>query len=264
MAKKFQIKRGNKTNLPTLSPGEFGLCIDTEELFIGGSAGNIKMPKTAADVGAAPTGYGLGGTYGDAITDVHAVDKCGSYHVATSASNLPADSNGETLVTNTTDLVVSYSNYNCREIYLFVGGWSSGYIPCLRQQLINGAWKEWEWVDPPLRIGTEYRTTERYNNKPVYYKLWQYGNLPNTTSLDIEHGIANVASISIDLGKSVVTNVGSFPNSEYNNLLPLHPNITKLCARINDSLKRVVTIETTSNLSSYKAALCLKYTKTTD
>lgn len=43
MAKKFQIKRGNKANLPTLAPGEFGLCLDSEELYIGGSSKNIKV-----------------------------------------------------------------------------------------------------------------------------------------------------------------------------------------------------------------------------
>ena len=45
MATKIQIKRGTKTNLPTLSPGEFGLTTDTEELYIGGNNGNIRMGK---------------------------------------------------------------------------------------------------------------------------------------------------------------------------------------------------------------------------
>ena len=45
MATKIQIKRGTKTNLPALSPGEFGLTTDTEELYIGGNNGNIRMGK---------------------------------------------------------------------------------------------------------------------------------------------------------------------------------------------------------------------------
>ena len=45
MATKIQIKRGTKANLPALSPGEFGLTTDTEELYIGGNSGNIRMGK---------------------------------------------------------------------------------------------------------------------------------------------------------------------------------------------------------------------------
>lgn len=41
MANKIQIKRGLKSNLPVLSVGEFGLCTDTKEVFIGTSNGNV-------------------------------------------------------------------------------------------------------------------------------------------------------------------------------------------------------------------------------
>lgn len=37
---------------------------------------------------------------------------------------------------------------------------------------------EWEWVNPPM-TGLEYRTTERYNGKPVYAKVVNCGYLPN-------------------------------------------------------------------------------------
>ncbi len=45
MAHKIQIKRGNKADLPTLDAGEFGLCQDTNELFIGND-GNQKIFPT--------------------------------------------------------------------------------------------------------------------------------------------------------------------------------------------------------------------------
>jgi parallel beta-helix repeat protein len=45
MAHKIQVKRGNKANLPTLDDGEFGLCQDTNELFIGND-GNQKIFPT--------------------------------------------------------------------------------------------------------------------------------------------------------------------------------------------------------------------------
>lgn len=35
----------------------------------------------------------------------------------------------------------------------------------------NGTWLPLEWENPPLSLGEEYRTTERYNGKAVYKKL---------------------------------------------------------------------------------------------
>ena len=43
MANKIQFKRGLKASLPTLSAGEPALCTDTKEVYVGGSAGNIKL-----------------------------------------------------------------------------------------------------------------------------------------------------------------------------------------------------------------------------
>ncbi len=47
MANKVQIRRGLRGNLPALSLGEFGLCTDTNELFIGSAAGNVKVATEA-------------------------------------------------------------------------------------------------------------------------------------------------------------------------------------------------------------------------
>ena len=50
MASKIQVKRGNKADLPILADGEFGLCQDTGEIFIGNGGSNIKIypPTTLA------------------------------------------------------------------------------------------------------------------------------------------------------------------------------------------------------------------------
>ena len=39
----------------------------------------------------------------------------------------------------------------------------------------GGAWGAWEWVNPPMARGTEYRTTERWNGSVVYTKLVDCG-----------------------------------------------------------------------------------------
>jgi hypothetical protein len=43
MSKRIQIRRGLKTNLPTLSVGELGFCTDTKELFIGTNESTNKL-----------------------------------------------------------------------------------------------------------------------------------------------------------------------------------------------------------------------------
>lgn len=35
-----------------------------------------------------------------------------------------------------------------------------------------------EWINPPMQLGVEYRTKERYLGKPVYVKTINMGNLP--------------------------------------------------------------------------------------
>jgi hypothetical protein len=49
MSDLIRIKRGLKANLPALMQGEFGFCTDTEELFIGGTSGNILIAKKNQD-----------------------------------------------------------------------------------------------------------------------------------------------------------------------------------------------------------------------
>ena len=55
MAHKIQIKRGNKADLPTLDAGEFGLCPDTNELFIGNNGNQKIFPPTVPDGGNSDT-----------------------------------------------------------------------------------------------------------------------------------------------------------------------------------------------------------------
>lgn len=43
MSNKIQIKRGLKSKLPILADGEFGLCTDTKEVFIGSGGANVDV-----------------------------------------------------------------------------------------------------------------------------------------------------------------------------------------------------------------------------
>lgn len=49
---------------------------------------------------------------------------------------------------------------------------------------------EKEWLNPPMVLGVEYRTTERWNGKAVYTKLVNYGGMPAQTTWAVAHGCA--------------------------------------------------------------------------
>lgn len=55
-----------------------------------------------------------------------------------------------------------------------------------------GAWQPWEWVNPPMLLGVEYRTTERYLGKPVYVKVVDCGACPANGYKDIVYGTTGV------------------------------------------------------------------------
>lgn len=59
-----------------------------------------------------------------------------------------------------------------------------------------GTWQPWEWENPPMSPGVEYRTTERHNGAVVYRTLIEYtnedtiGTSGTYTQVNIPHGIS--------------------------------------------------------------------------
>lgn len=108
----------------------------------------------------------------------------------------------------------------------------------------------WEWVNPPMQLGVEYRTTERYLGKPVYCKLVNFGALPNATQKVVKHNIPNVSSVISVYGaaQDQAIGVGAFG-----------AQVTGINADNTN-----VAIWTSADLSNYSAYVAIKYTKTTD
>lgn len=62
-----------------------------------------------------------------------------------------------------------------------------------------------EWLNPPMLIGVEYRTTERYNSKPVYCQLVSFGTLSNSGLIYVE----------IKGMETLISATGTFSNNRY-------------------------------------------------
>lgn len=64
--------------------------------------------------------------------------------------------------------------------------WAKAGIPCSAERVVvNGVFGEWEWVNPPVQVGVEYRTTERWQGLPVYVRWLSVGWLPDNSELKV-------------------------------------------------------------------------------
>lgn len=120
-------------------------------------------PITPASIGAAPAGYGLGANTARFITDGNDALVGGWFYWGNLDTNLPF-TYGHMRV----DPRLSSSKGQI----LMQTAYSDGYPGCVAQRkMMDGAFEPWEWVNPPMVTGTEYRTTEKCKNKSVYKKL---------------------------------------------------------------------------------------------
>lgn len=81
-----------------------------------------------------------------------------------------------------------------------------------------------EWVNPPMAVGVEYRTTERFQGKPVYVKTINMGNLPGNSVKQVNFQNRNVVDKIVSVtgqctsdsgvGISMPYHTGSGPNLE--------------------------------------------------
>ena len=71
----------------------------------------------------------------------------------------------------------------------------------LVRNIYNGEWKDWSWINPPMNVGVEYKTSEHYKGKPVYRKLIEYtftdsvGDISTYTDITIPTNIEDDCDI---------------------------------------------------------------------
>lgn len=112
-------------------------------------------------------------------------------------------------------------------------------------------WMPFEWVNPPMNLGVEYRTVERYQGNPVYRKLIAFGALPNATAKSVAHGIdVSYHNFIAIRGMARGGDITEFPVVNNGNLAGY--------AYIAGSN---LIVKTSINLSAYSAIFELKYWK---
>jgi hypothetical protein len=130
--------------------------------------GNVFPPVEYLLRHCAPAGYGLGDK-GFNTYDLNNALNCGWYAFSDTAENTPFGY-GIALVLNRFDVDIvqlAFSTTMFASIF-------SGAIA--RRMYTEDAWSEWEFINPPMEVGVEYRTTERWMGKPVYTSLVDCGS----------------------------------------------------------------------------------------
>ena len=117
----------------------------------------------------------------------------------------------------------------------------------------NNAWDPFEWVNPPVELGVEYRTTERYWGKPVYVKFVDCGLLADNKA--VAHGISNMGTCVFFRG----VRAGQPMPQIYNH--SLSDAWTSYVVAVDNTN---ITLACGSSSAGANCQVTLKYTKTTD
>ena len=119
---------------------------------------------TPEQIGAAPSGYGLGEYPSTVITNPDTITKSGFYKAVCNFSEYYQN------ITAWVEMIASSESYATQHAYFDM---HEGVR--LTRYKIAGVWQPWEWNNPPMGIGIEFRTTERFNGKPVYTVAFNMG-----------------------------------------------------------------------------------------
>lgn len=143
------------------------------DLTDAGKAADAKATGDALNQ-KAPDGFGLGG---EIINDVSYVADLnnsglmtGYYYCSVSTENVPDDSFGGGPL-----YVLNWRNNALVWQQLMNNDLTETYT----RRFKDGVWGPWEYHNPPMNFGVEYRTPERYNGMPVYTKLVNCGTATN-------------------------------------------------------------------------------------
>ena len=268
---------------PTISNWRYVGNLQGPEGPVGGSSNFVRYDaaqsltdaqkqQARGNIGAAPDGFGLGGsaTLLTSADNLDALMKSGWFYYNT--SNAPQGTLPTALASYATLVHVSAAGNTCvQEAY---DPTDSGLHGTVLRRTIYGVGTgakiyPWEWVNPFMQLGVEYRTTERYLGKPVYVRLVNCGSAPSNSLKKIDTGLDYTV-----IDRRLTPTGNMYARSDDNYSIPCEStdvagdnlNIVHGTYRDSGDVKHdAIFIYTTSTtLTGYTVYVVLKYTKTTD
>lgn len=207
--------------------------------------------------GKAPAGYGLGETQGkrlSATDDLNSIKTPGWYWWPNMPSNAP--------IGNACMLVYSAYGGECyvQEIHTYLPSgytWNEGGT-IITRQIYATYIGEWEWVNPPMKLGVEYRTTERYMGKPVYVMVVDCGVAPSKGETWVK--------INKEISRFISIDAVSYADATSQTTLPDSIESCKAVLVMSSQSPYILVKTTTDNYATngYHVYARIKYTKSTN
>ena len=191
---------------------------------------------TAEQVGAAPAGYGFGA---NTMPTVQNTTEANAMSVNSFASFRPGiiDSTKGFWGLNILENGGSYGS----QLAYSIGGLEA------RREKSGGTWQSWEWVNPPMITGAEYRTTRRINGNPVYVKRIDMGTTPSA-------GSSKTVSVGSSLTIIGITGYGKSSDSLVTRVLPAYTNEGLLAYTVRGTSETSITLTSHDGASKFTNA----------
>lgn len=157
----------------------------------------------------------------------------------------PANAPGTSGTTYMCVMRVSGSGAACVQ-ELFDASDSNYANTAMRRVIYDSTAYGWEWVNPPMAAGVEYRTLQRHDGAPVYTMLVSCGALPNKGTKTVSHPFSASHVIAWD---------GVLYSSTESQNLTGNTNTSIMVT------KTAALVTTTRDLSSYNFHMIYRYTK---
>lgn len=206
---------------------------------------DAQKTQARGNIDAAPGGFGLGGVLvvdapenSEGFADANLITATGFYRAVRNVLY-----GGWHYIIH-----LNYDSATALQLAAYV----SGEVYGAREKRLN-VWGDWEHTNPPMELGVEYRTTERYLGKPVYYKIVDCGQIANNKQ--VEHGIVNMRDCISFQGLR-----GSMPMPSISNNNLSDP----WSYYVADVDRTKITLACGTSAAGDTCHVMLKYTKTTD
>lgn len=225
-------------------------------LYTPQSLSDAQKEQARTNINVAQGGYGYGESFSrighDNITDAEFVEmmeaKLSTMGYNTAAQVIWED---HPLVDGTIRVGTLWKSENGDYALLTGDGYVSTSVTRVK---VNGVWQPFEWVNPPMNLGVEYRITERYLGKPVYVKVVDCGACPADGYKDVIYGTTGIVLPIRCEGTWSYQNRSTIP-FESTNEDQLHIGALGGAIRIKTGGK---------DFSSYTCIATVWYTKSTD
>lgn len=200
---------------------------------------------------AAPDGYGLGagGVYPSSLGLTGcAVARGGFYRWDTKTDDAPF-ANGAMLV------VPRNKDSSAFQIACCASGTDRGTIAVRVYSATYSDASVWEYIDPPMETGTEYRTTKRVAGNVIYTKRFSFGTLPKETSRRVRiPGYTNAYSMQN------ITFIAKSNTADNSMQLAYGADPGFFIEETSANVINVV-VNTTGDFSAYNGYVTIEYTK---